>query len=286
MLLWYLLIIVGFVALVFASFVDVKIREVPNWLSYSLIFIGLGLRLIYSLIFSDFSYVIYGLIGFIAFFALANLMYYTKQWGGGDSKLLMGLGAMFGSFREASILGFGYDFPFLVSLLINIFIAGTVYGFIYSIFLALRHKKNFVKEFRLRKFNELKIISLLIILLLVAALLFLDGQFLSLVLIFLLIVWVACFILYFMKLVEDVSLYKKINVDKLVEGDWLAKDVFVKNRLICTARNIGVTKGDIALLKKYKIKNVVVKEGIPFVPSFLIGFLFTILFTDIISLLV
>lgn len=286
MLLWYLFMIIGFVALVFASVVDIKIREVPNWLSYSLIVIGLGVRLIYSLMISDFSYIIYGLVGFGVFFALANLMYYTKQWGGGDSKLLMGLGAMFGNFWEISLLGFSYELPFLVSLLVNIFVAGTVYGLIYSIFLALKHKKEFLKEFKLRKFNELKIVSLIIFLLLIISLLVIDERFLGLVLVFLLLILFACLVLSFMKIVEDISLYKTIDVNKLVEGDWLAKDVVVGKRTICHMRNIGVTRGDISLLKRNKIKRVFVKEGIPFVPSFLIGFLFTIFFSDVISLLI
>lgn len=286
MLLWYLFMIIGFVALVFASVVDIKIREVPNWLSYSLVVIGLGIRLIYSLMISDFSYIFYGLIGFSVFFALANLMYYTKQWGGGDSKLLMGLGAMFGNFWEISLLSFSYELPFLVSLLVNIFVAGTIYGLIYSIFLALKNKKEFLKEFKSRKFNELKIVSLIVFLLFVISFIVLDEKFSGLVLVFLLLIWFACLVLSFMKIVEDVSLYKTIDVNKLVEGDWLAKDVVIGKRTICCMRNIGVTKEDINTLKKNKIKRVFVKEGIPFVPSFLIGFLFTMLFSDVISLII
>jgi len=49
------------------------------------------------------------------------LMFYTGQWGGGDSKMLMALG---------SLLGFTLDFKkdFLLNLLINIVIAGGLYA--------------------------------------------------------------------------------------------------------------------------------------------------------------
>ena len=89
----YILITAGLIGLLIATMTDIKTREVPDWLSYSLIVIGLGVRLIYSLFEWNFSYVLFGFIGFGIFFLIALFMYYTKQWGGGDSKLLMGLGA-------------------------------------------------------------------------------------------------------------------------------------------------------------------------------------------------
>ena len=59
------LIILGFAALIFASIHDLKTREVPDWLSYSLIVTGFGIRIIHSLIFQDYWYLGYGFIGFV-----------------------------------------------------------------------------------------------------------------------------------------------------------------------------------------------------------------------------
>ena len=73
---------------------------------------------------------------------------------------------------------------------------------------------------------------------------------------------------------------KKILVEKLTEGDWLVENVYKSNRLICKAKNIGLEKKDIINLKKNKIKYVLIKQGMPFVPAFLFGFIFTILFRD------
>ncbi|MBC8444383.1 prepilin peptidase, partial [Candidatus Woesearchaeota archaeon] len=89
-------IIICIIALIIGSFTDIKTREVPDWLNYSLIFTGLSIHLIYSIIFWDFSFIIKSFLGFLTFFIMGNLMYYSGQWGGGDSKMIMGLGALIG----------------------------------------------------------------------------------------------------------------------------------------------------------------------------------------------
>ncbi len=275
------LVVVALVALVFATFVDIKTREVPDWLNFSLIAIGLGSRLIYSLISSDYGFILYGLFGFSVFFVLANLMYYTKQWGGGDSKLLMGLGAMFGNYDNFSMFGYEYKFPFLVILIMNIFFAGISYGIIYSIFLGLKHKKSFFRELKNRNFNSLKIAGFLAFVLGVVSFLVFDTWLADLIIWLLFVLFLAYTVIFFMKIVEDATLYKIINVEKLTVGDWLAKDVIVNKKVICVSRYTGLTPSDIKLLKKNKIKEVLVREGIPFVPGFLIGFLITIFLGDI-----
>src|SRR3989344_151340 len=115
MVLAYLLFGVAFIWLIASSIVDIQKREAPDWLSYSLIVFGLGSRLIYSLILKDYMIVLFGLLGLLAAFIFAMLMYYTKQWGGGDAKLLMGLGAVIGNF---STILYGYKVPMLVVLIL------------------------------------------------------------------------------------------------------------------------------------------------------------------------
>ena len=96
----------------------------------------------------------------------------------------------------------------------------------------------------------------------------------------------AVFLLYLIKIIEDVSLYKFIQTNKLTEGDWLVNDIIKNNKIICKARNIGLTRQDILNLKKNKIKKVLIKEGIPFVPGFLFGFILTIVFGDLLFLFI
>ena len=77
-------------------------------------------------------------------------------------------------------------------------------------------------------------------------------------------------------------MYKYIDINKLTEGDWAARDVKYKGKIICKKDSYGLTKLEINLLKKHKFKKILIKEGIPFVPSFLIGFLISIIWGNII----
>ena len=285
MLFWYFLGIVSLIWLIFATVSDIKKREVPDWLNYSLVAIGLGSRLVYSFIMQDFSFILYGLLGFAVFFVFANLMYYTKQWGGGDCKLLMALGAIFGSY--VPIFNFGlYQLPFLATLIINIFVAGTIYGIIYSLFLGMKNFNKLKIELKKRKFMEVKISFMVILVLVILSYFIFSGWFFNLIVMLLVLLLFCIILLSLLKVVEDVSLYRFIEVGKLVEGDWLAANVVKNNKLICKVRNIGLIKEDILKLKKNKIKKVLVKEGIPFVPGFLIGFLLSVIFGDVLLLMV
>src|SRR3989338_10377172 len=83
------------IVLVFAAFTDLKNREVPDWLSYSFIFAIIGISSIFSLE-QGFTTLWSGLLGMGIFFLPALLLYKTNQWGGADSKLLLGLGGVLG----------------------------------------------------------------------------------------------------------------------------------------------------------------------------------------------
>src|SRR3989338_1811145 len=103
----YFLIAVGLTGLFFASLFDLKTREVPDWISYALVVSGLGLRLLAALSGAPWSYFLYGVLGAGLLFAFGMTMYYTRQWGGGDAKLFMGLGAVFATnpFHDYFLLG-------------------------------------------------------------------------------------------------------------------------------------------------------------------------------------
>jgi Flp pilus assembly protein protease CpaA len=64
-----LLLLIGLIGLIIGSLTDLKSREVPDWLNYFLIASGLGLRLIYSISTWEWSYFLYGLVGFAVFMA-------------------------------------------------------------------------------------------------------------------------------------------------------------------------------------------------------------------------
>jgi len=78
--------------------------------------------------------------------------------------------------------------------------------------------------------------------------------------------------------VEKICMYKKIPSKKLVEGDWIADDIKKGNKIIYKAKSIELKQKDIDNIIKNRIKEVLVKEGIPFIPGFLIGLVISLVF--------
>ncbi|HIH46870.1 TPA: hypothetical protein HA297_01090 [Candidatus Woesearchaeota archaeon] len=83
------------------------------------------------------------------------------------------------------------------------------------------------------------------------------------------------------KAVEKIAMLKHIAPERLTPGDWIAEDVIVKGKRICGPKDLGIDEQQIKTLLKLKqkklIHTVLIKEGIPFVPSFLLAFIVTLL---------
>ena len=271
--------VTAFISLIIASITDIKTREVPDWLNYGLIIFGLGSRLIYSIALLDISFFLYGLAGFFVFFVIANIMFYSAQWGGGDSKLLMGLGALIG-------LNFNFsEMPFLLIFWINIILIGAIYGLFWSFAVAFKNRNMFLRDFKARSKKSAKIRRFLLIICLAVLLsaFFIDSVttrvlLVTLVFSILLIFYISIFI----KSVEKTCMLKYVEPEKLTEGDWIARDVIVNKKRICSPKDLGIEKEQIKQLIELKrkglIKKILIKEGIPFVPSFLIAFVITLWF--------
>jgi len=257
--------------LVVGAFTDLKVREVPDWLNYSGIFVGLGLRLIWSFYSFDWSYIIHGFIGFGVFFGIACLMFYLGQWGGGDAKMLMALGALLG-------LKLSFE-SFTVGFLISLMIAGGLYGFVWSFVLAVRNWHKFSVEYRKILVDKKKYRALFLgfsFVLLVSAF-FVSDTFTKFLLVFVaLFVPAMNYLILAVKAVENACMYQRVSPSELTEGDWIARDVKVKGKRICGPKDLGVDKKQVRKLVKLNVKSVVVKIGIPFVPSFLLAFLLTL----------
>ena len=263
------------ITLIIASIFDIKTREVPDLLNYGLIFAGIGLRFIYSAITFDWSFLLAGLAGLGVFFAIALVLFYAGQWGGGDSKLLMGIGALFG-------IEFSLN-SFIISFIINMFIAGAIYGFIWSIGLFIINRKKFLTAFfemmHLKNNKIMKIVMFVIVFVLLLGAIFVkDFRYSVILLAFSIILYLTFYLWLFVKTIENVCMIKKIPTKKLTEGDWIANDVYVHGKYICGPKDLGIEKNQIAKLRRLKIRFVIVKEGIPFIPSFLFGFIMTLAF--------
>ena len=89
------LIILALIFILVATFQDLRMREVANWINFSLIIFALGFRFFWSLFSeSGFGFFYQGLIGFGIFFILGNLFYYGRIFAGGDAKLMIAMGAI------------------------------------------------------------------------------------------------------------------------------------------------------------------------------------------------
>ncbi len=266
------------VALLIASWTDLKTREVPDWLNYALIAIGVGFGALESVMQWSFVSFINSVAGLLLGVIIGHIMFYTGQWGGGDAKLIMGLGAIyglnvFGSWSLGSLQEF-------IVFLINLIFAGAFYGMFWMFILAgknwNRFKKDFLKRIYDPRFIKIRWTSLILILLLILSALLVDDVLVKITLVssaVLLFVFVYSIII--AKSIETACMIKKVPVAKLTEGDWIVEDIKVKGKILAGPKDLGITKKQIAMLKKHKIKQVLIKEGVPFVPSFLIAYVLT-----------
>ena len=276
MLLEVSLIIVGLILLV-ATITDIKTTEVPDWLTYGGIAAGVGLHLIAAVNAWDWRALIPGAVGLLVFVAIGFIMYYAGQWGGGDSKIIMAVGAL---------LGFRFSLDHVsVAFLVNMLWVGAVYGLVWIIVLAIRRRKKFIPYFaKLAKrkwFVIARAVSIILLLLFGTISFFVADPALRL-----LVVIAAVFVPFITysflltKSVENCCMIRTAKPSELMEGDWIVKDVVVKGKRITGPKDLGITKKQIAQLqklsKKHKIK-ITVKDGIPFVPSFLIAYVLTLL---------
>jgi len=247
---------IALIWIIFASASDIKKREIPNFLSFSLIAVALSIRAVQAILTSQVNYFLYGVIGLAAFFIIANALYYCKFFAGGDVKLLTALGP---------VLGLDALFNFASS---TIFV-GAVYGLAFSIFLAAKNGKSFSKRFsHLMKGTE----KTRYIVLAISAIILIAGLISRSVLIaaFGILILLAPYFYSFIKSVEDSCLIKTVPPKKLTEGDWLVYDVKIRGKTI-KANFEGLTKAEIKLFLKSH-KKITIKEGIPFVPVFFFAF--------------
>ena len=262
------LIVLAFTWLFFAAVYDLRKRIVPNWLSFSLIIFALGFRFFYSLFNESFLFFYQGLIGLGIFFVIGNALYYGRIFAGGDAKLMIALGP---------ILGFSESFfrnieLFLLFVILFLFIGGF-YGLIWSVYLTFSNYGVFKKEF-VKVFNKNK--KLISIIMVFALFVMVLGFFETLIFYLGLLVFIMPYLYIYAKTIDDVLLVKNVKTSKLEEGDWLYNDLKIGKKIIKSTWS-GLTNKQIKEIRK-KFKVIKIKEGIPFVPVFLISFLVFVYF--------
>lgn len=241
----YIHIFVGLVFLLIGAITDFKKREVPDFVSYSFWFVAIVVNLILAFFYNNYWIFINSIAGFILAFILGLILFYTGQWGGGDTKFLIGVFTLIGVnvkklfLFSINIKGF---FNYLLSahwflFLVNLLIAGAIIGIFYSIFILIRNYKKIKKS--LKVFSKNKIIrkikkivfsfSIFIILLGILKIVFSDfkeGIFILLLGVFPL--FFVC--VWLLAKVIDSCMNKKVLAKKVTVGDWIMKDVFVNRK--------------------------------------------------------
>jgi prepilin signal peptidase PulO-like enzyme (type II secretory pathway) len=188
-----------------------------------------------------------------------------KVFGGGDAKLLIGLGGIWPYQTFGDYLTIGLGFVFLL------FISGAIYTIFYSLFLVNRNQEKFIEEFS-REFGKNKLwfflaglmsIGFEIVIWLIVGV----GYFSVLALIFVLLP-----LLYiYTKAVEGSCMIVLKKPGDLIEGDWLIDEVKIGGKTIRKSVH-GLSEKDIMSLKKANRK-VWIKNGVPFTPAFVIAFI-------------
>ena len=134
----------------------------------------------------------------------------------------------------------------------------------------MRNLRGFKKEFNKRIKQSIIMMNVITA---VAVIIIGSGFIMLNILIFALgvLVLIMPYLYIYAKSVEEACMIKKVAAKNLTVGDWLYQDVRIGKRTI-KANWEGLSDKEIKLIKKHK-KSVLIKQGIPFVPVFLISFL-------------
>ena len=256
-----------FIGIVVASLQDLKRREVDNWLNLFLMISGF-IFIFYRAIFErDASIVFQAGFALVIMFVFMNIFYYGRVFAGGDAKLLVAMTVFFiGVSFSMTLINIGIFLLFLM-------FSGSIYGLVYSFVLYIRDFKRVNREIRQRLSRQgIRYWVLGIGILILWSYVYWIFLLLAIFMFLLPVLYV------FAKALEKVSMTKNVSGKELREGDWLVNDIVVGSRQsalgsrrVIRADWDGLSSKDIRLLKNKK--KVKIKEGLPFVPAFLIAFL-------------
>ncbi|MEM3122387.1 MAG: hypothetical protein QXH60_03020, partial [Candidatus Pacearchaeota archaeon] len=232
----------------------------------SLIIFALTFRLFYSVFSDNYSFFVFGLFGLAVLFIVGHLLYYARVFAGGDAKLFIALGSVI-PFASDYYLNTLIFFLFLISLLAG----GALYSIAYTLFLVYKNKEEFKKEFRKNFNSRLKLfISLIFVFFIFLLFSLMLKNFI--IILFPLFLILTFFLYIYAKSIEKTCMFVYTNPKRLTVGDWLAETIMVKGKKIEPYWE-GLSQEQIDFIKKYYKKPVLVKQGIPFSPAFLIAFL-------------
>ncbi len=258
--------VIAIVSLIIASIVDLKKREVPDTLSYATMILGVSIVVFESVNLLSWQPIISAGIALLVATTIAAVMFFSGQWGGGDAKLIIGLALLFGATS------------FFWTFLVMIIFAGAIYGIIYGGYLAVKRRKVFVPAFKKLvyepKIKWLRFVFQIIVALALLLAFFVIKEF-GLRVFFIVFsagMYMVFYAWIFSKALDE-AMKVRVKAKDLVEGDWVIEPIKIGKKTL-TVANYGITNSQIEQVQKAKVKDVLVKEGIPFVPSFALAYIF------------
>jgi preflagellin peptidase FlaK len=266
------------VILALASWVDLKTGEVPEKHSIGLAMVVALASIGCAVFYWNLDYVIQPLFAGLVAFAASYVIFYLGQWGGGDVKILGGIGGLLGflqadGFAWPNNTFLGSAIPPLLTYTVNMAFIASPYVLVYTLFLGARQPRVFgvfLRRFLGRRVLFTFGVSLLPLIFAVYYRVFFLAYVYALV-----PAMVAAST--YMKTVEDELMTKTIGVSELKEWDIIAEEVAVDGEQVAPKGNIeGVTPEQLARIKQLcaegKIPQTIkTKWGVKFVPVLLLA---------------
>jgi Flp pilus assembly protein protease CpaA len=251
-----------------ASIQDFKRREVENWWNFGMIIFVLAFRAFLSVERWNGMYFIWGLVGLAAGFLLSMGLYYLRLFAAGDAKLLMALMCIL-----PMTLDWRINLALFAILFVFILLVGAIYGAVYSIVLVLMNCKSFAGEFVESFQKNIKVILILELgcLMALIGLLLLEIYLIASLIVLIMLV---PFLIIYSKSIEESCMNELVDAKDLTIGDWLAKPVKLESGKTIKPNWEGLSEEELSIIRKTcKNRQILVKQGIPFVPVFLLAFL-------------
>lgn len=124
-------------ASIYAAYLDVRTTEVPDWVSGVIAGLGVIFYTYLSLNASAASPLLASLSTGSAFFLMGWGMYLAGMWGGADAFLLGAVGFAFPFLPPGIEPFYTAPWPFALSLLMTVFLLGSIYSVSYALYTAL-----------------------------------------------------------------------------------------------------------------------------------------------------
>ena len=268
----YLRIIILLIACGIAAYTDHKTGYIYDWVSYPLMAIGLIIN-----IFTLSLYSILSILATTALIYLIGLIFYKfGKIGGGDIKLFMGINLILPTFKSE---------PFFLWTLIFASMLSVLFVSVIYLFKLIKLKKINLKKILIKKFIILKSVCLFLFYSFFLYFAIEIRELNSWIYLSLLPIFFGLIIMVFEKEIKQYIYLRKKPINKLEEGDVIAKEFVSKelNKKMFLEKITVLEEKDLLFIKKrskmYNIKTLPIYDNLPrFGPYILLGALFALVF--------